>query len=111
MVMVVAITAICAFSVPQLYEPIMILRFAFIIIGGYAGLFGIALGAVTVSALICSMNSMHIPVTAPLSPLDQKWLGDSILFGGIRRLSGRRLKIQNINGSEIPDREGLKRND
>lgn len=106
MVMVVAITAICAFSVPQLYEPIMILRFIFIILGGVSGLFGISLGSVCVSAKICSMNSMHIPMTAPLSPLDYRWITDSIFFAGIRKLSGKGLKIQNVKGSEIKDREG-----
>ncbi len=101
MVMIVAITAICSFCVPQLYEPTTVLRFIFIILGGVSGLFGVVLGAVTVSAVICSMNSMHVPMTAPLSPLDTKWITDSILFSGVRRLSQKTLKIQNINGSEI----------
>ena len=107
MVMIVAITAICAFSVPQLYEPTSILRFCFIIIGGITGLFGIALASVAVSAVICSMNSMHIPMTAPLAPVDSRWITDSILFAGIRKLSGKGLKIQNINGSEIKDDGGM----
>ncbi len=107
MVMIVAITAICAFSVPQLYEPTTMLRFTFIIIGGITGLFGVALGAVAVSAIICSMNSMHVPMTAPLSPVDSRWITDSVLFAGIRKLSGKSLKIQNINGSEIKDRGGM----
>ncbi|MBQ8869717.1 MAG: spore germination protein [Oscillospiraceae bacterium] len=106
MVMVVAITAICAFSIPQLYEPIMLLRFLFIILGGISGLFGIALGSVCVSAKICSMNSLHIPMTAPLSPLDYRWLSDSVLFAGIRKIAGKGLKIQNVTGSEIKDGEG-----
>ncbi|MBE6788157.1 MAG: spore germination protein [Ruminococcaceae bacterium] len=106
MVMVVAITAICAFCVPQLYEPIMLLRFVFIILGGVGGLFGVSLGAVCVSAKICSMNSFHIPMTAPLSPLDYRWITDSVLFAGIRKLSGKGLKIQNVSGSEIKDGEG-----
>ncbi|MEE1280088.1 MAG: spore germination protein, partial [Oscillospiraceae bacterium] len=108
MVMIVAITAICAFSVPQLYEPTTMLRFIFIILGGITGLFGVTLGAVAVSAIICSMNSMHIPMTAPLSPVDARWITDSVLFAGIRKLSGKSLKIQNINGSEIKDRGGTK---
>lgn len=108
MVMIVAITAICAFSVPQLYEPTTMLRFLFIIIGGTTGLFGIALGAVAVSAVICSMNSMHVPMTAPLSPVDSRWITDSVFFAGIRKLSGKSLKIQNINGSEIKDKGGTK---
>lgn len=105
MVMIVAITAICAFCVPQLYEPIMILRFIFIILGGFSGLFGVCLGAVCVNAKICSMNSMHIPMTAPLSPFDYRWTSDSLLFAGLRKLSGKGLKIQNMKGSEIKDEE------
>ena len=108
MVMVVAITAICAFSIPQLYEPIMLLRFVFIILGGVSGIFGIALGGVCVSAKICSMNSMHIPMTAPISPIDLRWITDSVIFAGIRKIAGKRQKIQNLNGSEIKDSDGDK---
>ena len=106
MVMIVAITAICSFCIPQLYEPTTMLRFVFIILGGLSGLFGVALGSVAVSAIICSMNSMHIPMTAPLSPVDARWMADSVFFAGIRKLSGKTLKIQNINGSEIKDTGG-----
>ena len=105
MVMVVAITAICAFSIPQLYEPIMILRFLFIIIGGISGLFGIALGAVLVGAIICSMNSMSVPMSAPISPFDLRWLADSFIFAGIRKNSSASLKIQNIKGSKLESGE------
>ena len=104
MVMVVAITAICAFAISSLYEPVMLLRFVFIILGGTSGLLGVALGCVLVSAIICSMNSFNIPMTAPLSPSDCRWINDSILFSGIRRLAKSRLRIQNINGSEIKDK-------
>lgn len=107
MVIVVAITAICAFSIPQLYEPTTMLRFAFIIIGGLSGLYGVALATALVSGIICSMNSMHIPMSAPLSPVDARWISDSILFSGVRRNSGKTLKIQNIKGSEIRDEEEI----
>lgn len=107
MVIVVAITAICAFSIPQLYEPTTMLRFAFIVIGGLVGLYGVALASVLVSGIICSMNSMHIPMSAPLSPVDARWMSDSILFSGVRKNSGKTLKIQNINGSEIKDEEEI----
>ena len=104
MVMVVAITAICAFAISSLYEPIMLLRFVFIILGGTLGLLGIALGIVIVSAIICSMNSFNVPMTAPLSPTDLRWINDGIIFTGLKKLSKSKLRIQNINGSEIKDK-------
>ncbi len=103
MVIVVAITAICAFCVPQLYEPVMVLRFIFILIGGFFGLFGVALFAVFVSAIICSMTSMSIPISAPITPFDYRWFSDSIIFAGIKNTSGKSLKIQNVAGSELKD--------
>lgn len=107
MVIVVAITAICAFSIPQLYEPTTMLRFVFIIIGGLSGLYGVALATALVCGIICSMNSLHIPMSAPISPVDARWMSDSILFAGVRKNSGKKLKIQNINGSEIKDEEEI----
>lgn len=105
-VMVVAITAICAFTVPKLYEPIMILRFIFIVVGGLFGLFGIALSLTVVGAVISSMNSLNIPMTAPLSPFDIRWISDSLLFTGMGKISNNKMKIQNINGSQIRKSEG-----
>jgi len=105
-VMVVAITAICAFTVPKLYEPIMILRFAFIIVGGVFGLFGIALSLTVVGVIISSMNSLNIPMTAPLSPLDIRWISDSLLFTGINKISSSKMRIQNLNGSQMSKGEG-----
>ncbi len=104
-VMVVAITAICAFSVPKLYEAIMILRFAFILIGGLSGLFGIAVASVFVGATISSMNSLHIPMTAPLSPFDMRWMSDTVLFTGIPKNSNGKMKIQDISGSQLGEVE------
>ena len=100
-VMVVAITAICAFTVPKLYEPIMVLRFAFIIIGGLSGLFGIALSLAFVGAIISSMNSLNIPMTAPLSPFDIRWISDSLLFTGKSKITSNKMEIQDINGSQL----------
>ena len=48
---------------------------------------------------------MHIPMSAPLSPVDARWISDSVLFSGVRRNSKKDLKIQNINGSELKDEE------
>ena len=44
MVMVVALTALSSFVVPGLFQEVTVLRFAFILIGGMLGVFGIALG-------------------------------------------------------------------
>jgi spore germination protein KA len=43
MIIVVGLTAVSSFVVSTLYEPVAVLRFAFIIIGGLSGLYGIML--------------------------------------------------------------------
>jgi hypothetical protein len=50
------------------------------------------------------MNSFNVPMTAPLSPTDLRWINDGIIFTGLKKLSKSKLRIQNINGSEIKDK-------
>lgn len=68
LLIVVGITATSSFVVPNLNQPITILRLIFILAGGCTGLFGIAVCAMVVLANICAMNDFYIPFTAPVSP-------------------------------------------
>ena len=79
MVMAVALTAICSFVLPTLYEPITVLRFAFILLGGALGPLGITLGLCMLLINICSINTYGVPHTAPLTPFDRSSLGDGLI--------------------------------
>lgn len=101
MVMVVAVTAISSFVVPSLYQSITVLRFAFIIIGGTLGLFGITLGMAIVFANLCAKHPQGIPETAPATPFSIYPMRDIFTRASWRKLGQYELLVQDMPGSEI----------
>ena len=101
MVMVVALTAISSFVVPSIYEPVAILRFAFIILGGTTGLYGITIGLTLVIFNMTGLSHFGIPYTAPISPFSLRAQRDVFYRAGWRILGKRTAKIQKLNGVDI----------
>ena len=99
MVMVVALTALSSFGVPSLYEPAAILKFVFILVGGTWGLFGISVGFVLLLTNLCALESLGVPVMAPLSPCAPADLRDGLWRTGWKKLGSFRLRIQDLPGS------------
>ena len=105
MVMVVALTAISSFVVPSLYEPVMVLRFIFIILGGTTGIFGMSLAGALLLCSICQINSLGIPYTAPISPFTLSAMRDVLFRAGWKRMAGKTVRIQNLWGSDLSRRK------
>ncbi len=105
MVIVVALTSISAFVIPSLYGSIATLRFAFIVLGGTFGVYGVVLGALLLVVSVCSLNIHGIPVTAPLTPFSFQAMRDVFIRSDWRTLSRKRFLVQNVVGSKIVEGE------
>ncbi|WMJ23491.1 spore germination protein [Paludicola sp. MB14-C6] len=103
MVFIIGLTAISAFVIPSLYEPIAILRIGFIILGGMMGLYGIALGFIVVLVNICSLRNFGIPYTSPIAPLSKDGIKDTFLRKSFQSMQEEDFKIQNLSGAHIND--------
>ena len=68
MLIVVGLTAVSSFVVSSLYEPVAVMRFVFIVIGGIAGIYGIVFGFAVILVNVCSLSPYKTPFTTPLSP-------------------------------------------
>ncbi|WP_232725376.1 spore germination protein [Bacillus sp. FJAT-44742] len=81
MVIVVAITAIANFIMPNynMSIPVRLLRFAFMIIASVLGLIGILFGLIALIIHLCKLRSFGVPYMAPLTPLQGKEQKDTIL--------------------------------
>ena len=102
--MVVALTAISSYVIPNLYEPISILKFAFIIVGGLLGIWGIMILFTLVLVNLCFKNTYGIPFTAPLAPFNIFAMRDVIVRSGWSFLTKKIIKVQDFPGSEVKDR-------
>ena len=74
-VMVVAISAITIYSVPDESEIVSILRLVFTFLGGVLGLQGVLCGLIVLISYLCNHSSFGVPYLAPYSPFilsDQK---------------------------------------
>lgn len=103
LVLIVALSAITCFVVPDLYESIVVMRFAFIISGGIWGLYGITIVGMCFVMKICSLNSYGIPHTAPLTPFTFKAMRDTFIRITWKNLVKSDVEIQKLKGVKIKD--------
>lgn len=101
MVIILALTATTSFVVPTLYEPSVILRFAFLFLAGMWGIYGVLLGIAFVAIHVCSIKSYDIPYTAPLTPYKLYAMRDVVIRAPWQILSQKKAKVQDMPGSNV----------
>lgn len=71
LIVLVAITGICSFAIPDysLNFTFRIYKFAYIFLGYLAGLLGIAVGLFTQVVILCNLRSFGAPYLAPYTPM------------------------------------------
>ena len=99
--MVVAVSAISSYVVPNLYAPSAVLRLIFTLAGGWFGIWGIAVTAAIVLVNLCGKTSFGIPYTTPITPISVVALRDIIVRAGWKTLSKQTEPVQNLPGSNV----------
>lgn len=71
LLVIVAITGIASFAIPDYTFDfhLRFFRFIFILLSFISGFFGIGLGLFSYISLICSLNSFGVPYTTPFAPI------------------------------------------
>ncbi|MDR0946677.1 MAG: spore germination protein [Ruminococcus sp.] len=99
--LVCAISVISGFLIPNLYQPVSVLRIIAVIAGGIAGLYGIALLGAVILINICSLESYGVPVTAPISPMTWRSLRDIITRIGMKKMVKGDVTVEGLNGANM----------
>ena len=102
-VVVAALTAICTYVVPNLYEPVTVLRLLFIAAGGILGPIGIIALFLYLIFNLCSMNAFGIPFTAPMAPASRAFLRDGVIRKSWRVLARSAFTIQDLQQTEVEE--------
>ncbi|MNI75419.1 Spore germination protein A1 [compost metagenome] len=101
MVIIVSITAISSFVIPETGMAIAarIIRFAFIVLAGFIGLYGILFGVFIIVMHLASLRSFGMPYMSPIGPYQSEDFKDSLFRFSWPRLKTRpaNSKIQNPN--------------
>ncbi len=96
MLIIVALTAICSLVSSDLYQPIAILRIAFILIGGASGLYGIIIGGAALVINLASMTDYGVPFLAPLTPFEKSFFRDLIFRASNKKLGEKIFRISGL---------------
>ena len=97
--MVVALTALSSYVIPNLYEPIAMLRLLFIIAGGIMGIWGVMILFAVVLVNICSKSNYGVPFTSPISPFSLFGMRDVFMRMGWKTLSMKENSVQYMPGA------------
>lgn len=96
MLIVVGLTAVSSFVVSTLYEPVAVLRFVFIIVGGLTGFYGIMLSFATVLINAAAINPYGVPFTSPLSPTMSGAWRDMVFRSEWKIMGKKRMQINKL---------------
>ncbi|HEX2927477.1 MAG TPA: spore germination protein [Ruminiclostridium sp.] len=79
MVVVVAITAVSSFTVPPQTDSGAVIRFLLLVLSGFMGGFGIAIGLIAIYVHMSSLRSFGTPYLSPLAPFNLSGLKDTFV--------------------------------
>ncbi|MDE6791188.1 MAG: spore germination protein, partial [Clostridia bacterium] len=96
-VIIIAFSAICLYTVPDLVETSTTLRLLFLIIAGSVGTFGIVLCIAFLMCYLVTEQDYGVPLLAPYAPLIARDMRDSLFKSNLYTLDKRPrvLKTQN----------------
>lgn len=80
LVIVIAMTAIASFVTPTLVQESTIIRFSLVILAGFLGAFGIAIGLLIVLIHLVSLRSFGVPLLWPIAPMDLRGLAQDVII-------------------------------
>ncbi|MBO4262720.1 MAG: spore germination protein [Clostridia bacterium] len=96
-VLIMALSGICIYTVPEITESTSILRILFLLLAGSIGIYGIlVISAIMICYLVTSDN-YGVPYTAPYSPLIANDLQDSFLMKNVVDMTKRPESIGSPN--------------
>lgn len=95
--MIIALSGICLYTVPELLQTFSIIRLLMLVIGGSFGAFGLLIASAVLIIYLVSFETYETPLLAPFSPLVTKDLKDGLYKGFMIEQSIRPLSLKNAN--------------
>ncbi|MCL2062177.1 MAG: spore germination protein [Firmicutes bacterium] len=98
-ILIIAVSSIALFTVPNHIGSFTLLRLLFTLAGGVFGLYGLLIGSVFLVHYLAGMDSYGTPYLAPFAPLIKQDLGDSLNKRPLFEAKKRPKSIRNINAT------------
>ena len=106
MVIVVSITAISSFAIPnyEMSNAVRLLRFAFMILAGVLGLYGVFMGLIILVLHLCKIKSITVPYLTPIAPKIKGGNKDTIFRFPLWKMKYRLNGISRSDAARVDDR-------
>ena len=104
--MIVALSGICLYTVPEMEQSFSVLRLLFLLIAGTTGLYGLILSVCAFIVYLVSFENYNTPLCAPFSPLIIQDMKDGFYKGFIKEHEYRPKSIKNTNSRRIKINKG-----
>ena len=96
-VLIIAITGVMSYTLPEQSAQISLLRFIFTILGGFMGIFGLIVGSIFLIGYLVNMDSFGAPYLAPFAPYIKSDMKDGFTRKSFKQMKQRPQSIPNIN--------------
>ena len=96
-IIVVAISGICLYIVPDQTPIMSLMRILFTLLGGFAGFFGVIMGLIFFVGMLTSINNFGAPLMAPFAPKVNSDLKDGLIKSSTKQMITRPMSFPNRN--------------
>lgn len=96
-IIIIAFSAICLYTVPDLVETTTTLRWIYLIIAGSVGPFGVVVITAFIISYLVTEQSYGVPLLAPFAPLIKNDLYDSMVKANMYTLKNRPQSLETQN--------------
>lgn len=104
-IVVVAISSIMIFIVPEQVPQVSLLRIVFTIIGGISGFYGMLMCFIILSTYLISANGYGAPLLAPYAPTVNQDKQDAIIKRAVNNIKNRPKSFNNKNSTRLVSKE------
>lgn len=112
-VIIVSITAISSFAIPnyEMSNAVRALRFALMILAGILGLYGVFMGLIIITLHLCKIKSITIPYLTPVAPKIKGGNKDTIFRFPLWKMKYRPVGFSNVNTPRTSDKNPVSSNE
>lgn len=100
-ILIMALSGICLYSVPELVDSLAVLRFGLLVVAGTFGGFGIITASSFILIYLASLESFTVPFLSPYAPFLPQDLKDGIIMDRIDKMEDRPLSLKPKNKTRI----------
>lgn len=104
-IMIMALSGICIYTVPELVDTTSFLRLAFLIVAGSSGVYGIILFTCFLLLYLCSLENFNVSILTPFAPLIKNDLKDTFYMTYVHRMKKRPFSLKPKNVTRLRDKE------